>query len=614
MPNSILPLVPVTDWQGAVPPRSSDLIDASTINNLQTLIGTLVVQVDGYGTFGDGVHDDSAAIQSAITTAQAQGGGIVVLGQKTYLLLSSLLLPAGVALVGMGSAVSHLVYNGSGAAITLANAQTTVPTATARVRCQGFSLTGTASATIGLDLTCSQEGFFVDLLIQGFINQSTNLGAGVRLLGYHDANAANSVTCERNRFVGITVQNCHIGVDLFGQVGATDAYAQDNAFFGCNFLGTAQPSEVGQSTAIGVQAREGARQNSFLGCSLFHAASKLVELRDAENVFSNCMFAFSAGDGIDLTNTSKGNLFTGGSLINASINSAPISDNASANDFLEFGDGTGTRITKILSPNALFTLSGLAATTNPSTLAVSLAVAAVTSALTIDSPTLTVDGLNHRVGLGTAIPLGLLDISGTRSAPGSLNGVFLACSAATHNATSSADTAFYAIAIPTLSAANPQTTVNAYSFYVAGAPLVGGSETITHAYALGIGGAARFLSTLLCEGLLTLNGGVTMPAGVYETWTLPSGAPPTLTNASTINPAGTTVRVSNGGAVTGIILAAGQPGQKIRIFNEGSGSITFDIVGTSHVANGTSAVIAALSCADFEWNDRAGTPAWYKAS
>lgn len=69
---------------------------------------------------------------------------------------------------------------------------------------------------------------------------------------------------------------------------------------------------------------------------------------------------------------------------------------------------------------------------------------------------------------------------------------------------------------------------------------------------------------------------------------------PTLTNGATITPTAPVYRLSNGGAVTGILMAAGTyPGQRVTLINTTANSITFAAVGTSLVADGTSAVLAA---------------------
>jgi len=70
-------------------------------------------------------------------------------------------------------------------------------------------------------------------------------------------------------------------------------------------------------------------------------------------------------------------------------------------------------------------------------------------------------------------------------------------------------------------------------------------------------------------------------------------------------------RVTPASARTGVILQAGvTPGQEVVVVNNSaSNSITFAAVATSHVADGTSAVIAANKCMFFKWDSIAAK--WY---
>lgn len=80
---------------------------------------------------------------------------------------------------------------------------------------------------------------------------------------------------------------------------------------------------------------------------------------------------------------------------------------------------------------------------------------------------------------------------------------------------------------------------------------------------------------------------------------------PNLTSAA--------VRISSGGAsFTGIILSpAGLgAGQVVWIFKTDAGTLTFDVAGTSNVADGAADVINAFECASFIWD--AGTALWYR--
>lgn len=87
----------------------------------------------------------------------------------------------------------------------------------------------------------------------------------------------------------------------------------------------------------------------------------------------------------------------------------------------------------------------------------------------------------------------------------------------------------------------------------------------------------------------------------------------TIASSGTITTAGVDqARVTTSGAVTGVILQAGTyANQPCVVVNESANSITFAAVGTSNVADGTSAVIAANRCMIFRWD--AGTSKWYHA-
>lgn len=92
-----------------------------------------------------------------------------------------------------------------------------------------------------------------------------------------------------------------------------------------------------------------------------------------------------------------------------------------------------------------------------------------------------------------------------------------------------------------------------------------------------------------------------------------TGATPSIANGGTFthNGAGA-MRVTTGGAVTGAIVQAGViDGQVLRLINISTNTITMALAGTSNVANGTSAVIAATAAMTLVWN--AADARWYVA-
>jgi hypothetical protein len=88
--------------------------------------------------------------------------------------------------------------------------------------------------------------------------------------------------------------------------------------------------------------------------------------------------------------------------------------------------------------------------------------------------------------------------------------------------------------------------------------------------------------------------------------TLTHGCPAALVLAAagTIPTASYTQPVNPGGNVAGIIL-----GQDVVVINESAFTVTFDVVGTSNVADGVSDVIAALTARKFIWD--ANVSRWF---
>lgn len=128
----------------------------------------------------------------------------------------------------------------------------------------------------------------------------------------------------------------------------------------------------------------------------------------------------------------------------------------------------------------------------------------------------------------------------------------------------------------------------------------GGSITLTP----GAGGATTG-GTAGVRGAISLAGPVKSPiTGVQSiadsgTITLPT------TGKNAI------VATSSAANKTGVILAAGiHDGQEITLINTSSNSLTFAAAGTSRVADGTGAILAALTAMTLVWE--AGSARWYR--
>jgi hypothetical protein len=111
--------------------------------------------------------------------------------------------------------------------------------------------------------------------------------------------------------------------------------------------------------------------------------------------------------------------------------------------------------------------------------------------------------------------------------------------------------------------------------------------------------------------------GQSRPIGIDDAkaWAVPLGSSTAsaavVATSGTITTTGAAIaRVAPAGAVTGVILQAGvYDGQLCIVRNESAFSVTMAIAGTSNVADGVSAVIAALTQKVFTWS--AAASLWF---
>ena len=126
----------------------------------------LVYNVKSYGAFGDGVHDDTAAIQAAINACAVAGGGIVWLGYDTYLVTANTTpgqsTGVGAALYGL----SGVRIMGAGRGLATIKVQTGSATNRSDAIAYGFDDNGNTTAIdnvgasdLSIDLTSVTASF-----------------------------------------------------------------------------------------------------------------------------------------------------------------------------------------------------------------------------------------------------------------------------------------------------------------------------------------------------------------------------------------------------------------------------------------------------------------------
>lgn len=85
-----------------------------------------------------------------------------------------------------------------------------------------------------------------------------------------------------------------------------------------------------------------------------------------------------------------------------------------------------------------------------------------------------------------------------------------------------------------------------------------------------------------------------------------------ISNGNTIDSGTSLTKVTTSADVTGIIIGGGTlDGQMLAVLNESANTLTMAASGTSHVADGTSDVIAATSTALYFWEGN-DTSLWYR--
>lgn len=155
----------------------------------QLVQGLAWKSVKDYGATGDGVTDDTASIQQAITDVKALGGGVVYVPQGTYVCSQlSISGATGVQIIGAGaSSVIKWVFNAATVAASLLTITAgSLATVIENLRFDGSGLTNPEAARgnhlIRID---GAGGGVIETHVVGceFVNMVANSGDGVHVIG-----------------------------------------------------------------------------------------------------------------------------------------------------------------------------------------------------------------------------------------------------------------------------------------------------------------------------------------------------------------------------------------------------------------------------------------------
>lgn len=170
---------------------------------LQAKLSGVIRNVREYGAVGDGVTDDTAAIQDAIDAATL-GGGEVFLPAGTYAVNTTLTYSDDTMIRGQGHTTSIIAFSGSG--YTFYNG--TPATVVEGVRFESFGITYTAASDGGIYLFDCRDAFVIDVQVTGDANNHGN------------AFAVSQTTTDntlRNSIINCFALTCQSGVYLRGQ-------------------------------------------------------------------------------------------------------------------------------------------------------------------------------------------------------------------------------------------------------------------------------------------------------------------------------------------------------------------------------------------------------------
>ena len=174
-----------------------NIISIARLADYAKYVAQPVHNVKGYGAKGDGVTDDTAAIQAAVDAAEAAGGGIVFFPNGTYLTSSTLTVESSnVHLVGAGKSSTLINYTGSAVAVQVGdgiiNAQ--------NVQISNLYINDSGTGTIGIYTTTAKPGLNIQhVRVQGFSTAGIQMGDG-----------SDYVTTAGSCY-DIQVQDCAIG-------------------------------------------------------------------------------------------------------------------------------------------------------------------------------------------------------------------------------------------------------------------------------------------------------------------------------------------------------------------------------------------------------------------
>ena len=278
---------------------------ANTFTQPQTLPvidkGGQVFNVKAYRALGNGVTDDTAAINAAITAAAAANGGLggtVLLPPGTYMVSAPITLPSGVVLGGSGrtSTILRAMTTFSGSALVIMGTSLCFGTRVANmtVDCNGYAAKGITSSWL------NEQSGLEHVTVQGFSTVGVDWSTGncqnftVISVEIYGTNASGIIGMRFGSGVGLArVRDC-----TAIPVGATGVAAPASSI-GLQFIGGAGSAVQGIHvegciTGIDIDGASGISVSNVSGIGGTGIVTNIVQL---ENIEQDCITLFSLFNG-----------------------------------------------------------------------------------------------------------------------------------------------------------------------------------------------------------------------------------------------------------------------------------------------------------------------------
>jgi hypothetical protein len=269
---------------GFIDARMIEDIDGKNISDKIGILNEIVISVKSYGAKGDGVTDDTQAIQNAINYLNSIGGGTLFFPKGLYLITSTLILYAKIILEGV-SKDSTVIFSVNDIELIKSNNPSV---RTDNITIQNLSLQryDTDGTKPILDLTGISHSNFIDVKVdktggkgsvigikggaQTYYNKFDNVQVRGCFEGYGFYNEANA-----NNIIGGAVISCDYGI-VIDQTNSTKILG--GAVELCNVVGVLLRNGSKNNTVVGARAEQiptcfkveysanPAYDNYFFGC------------------------------------------------------------------------------------------------------------------------------------------------------------------------------------------------------------------------------------------------------------------------------------------------------------------------------------------------------------